>query len=255
MVGDLLRILPEHDIYVEPFVGGGSLFFAKVFTKPAKKFDVISDAYCDLINFYKRVAKGDLRKCEHLREINAPKVVDLAKKIYKTKGDKNLSACEFLLLSKGSYSGMASSGGRAKVSFPKSRPAHNKTLKTVLCNLDDYEHALRKTKILCGDFKKIMRKYDSPRTVFYLDPPYYSIKKFYKQESVTPKEIKSVTDKIKGKMILSYNKHPEVVETFCNSPKYHCYQKTARYTFKLRRGEPGKYRSELIITNFKLKRR
>ena len=48
LVSKLLQFIPAHDAYIEPFFGGGSLFFAK---RPAK-IEVINDIDKDLMNFY-----------------------------------------------------------------------------------------------------------------------------------------------------------------------------------------------------------
>ena len=48
LVRRLLKFVPKHDAYLEPFFGGGSLFFAK---EPAK-IEVINDIDHDLMNFY-----------------------------------------------------------------------------------------------------------------------------------------------------------------------------------------------------------
>ena len=48
MLKHILTLVPEHKIYIEPFFGGGSLFWAK---EPAK-CEVINDVNMNLVNFY-----------------------------------------------------------------------------------------------------------------------------------------------------------------------------------------------------------
>ncbi len=48
MLKHILPLVPEHKIYIEPFFGGGSLFWAK---EPAK-CEVINDVNMNLVNFY-----------------------------------------------------------------------------------------------------------------------------------------------------------------------------------------------------------
>ena len=48
MLGIILPMIPEHQIFVEPFVGGGAVFFAK---EPAK-VELINDKNGEVVNFY-----------------------------------------------------------------------------------------------------------------------------------------------------------------------------------------------------------
>ncbi len=45
----ILTLIPNHRTYVEPFFGGGAIFFAK----PPSEVEVINDTNHELINFYK----------------------------------------------------------------------------------------------------------------------------------------------------------------------------------------------------------
>lgn len=254
VVKKLLVILPPHEIYCEPFAGGASLFFEKADKMPAKK-SILGDTDKRVIDFFKGAARGDLRKCKNLEDVPRRVVVEKAKKIYKKNPNlKNLTACEFLILQKGTYSGIASSG---RVSFPKN-VMQRKVAKTVMKNLPKYEAILKKAKFQRAGFGTIMRRHDSRKTLHYLDPPYHKINDLYAKEGVTPEQIKAVMDKMKGKVILSYNIHPEVERVFCSrgkgKKKYHCYSLTMRYTMAKYR-DNGRGRKELIITNFPLKKK
>lgn len=59
------------------------------------------------------------------------------------------------------------------------------------------------------DFEKIINRYDSPNTFFYLDPPYYTKEHLYDREDADAftkhEEMAVLLRKIKGKFLLSYN--------------------------------------------------
>lgn len=55
----ILKFVPPHEIWVEPFAGGASLTFAK----PPSSKEVLSDKRPDLIRFYKHVQKGRRLDC------------------------------------------------------------------------------------------------------------------------------------------------------------------------------------------------
>ena len=44
----IIRLIPEHRIYVEPFLGGGAVFWSK---EPSP-IEVINDANGEIVNFY-----------------------------------------------------------------------------------------------------------------------------------------------------------------------------------------------------------
>ena len=48
LVTTILPLIPAHKMYVEPFVGGGAIFFSK----PPSHIEVINDTNKELINFY-----------------------------------------------------------------------------------------------------------------------------------------------------------------------------------------------------------
>ncbi|GJQ05738.1 DNA adenine methylase [Capnocytophaga canimorsus] len=54
MLPHILPLIPEHQIYVEPFFGGGAVFWAK---EPAKS-EIINDFNANVVNFYE-VLKTD----------------------------------------------------------------------------------------------------------------------------------------------------------------------------------------------------
>jgi DNA adenine methylase len=61
----ILELIPEHKIYVEPFVGGAAVFFAK---EPSEG-EVINDTNGELINFHE-VLKRDFSALQHEIEIS-----------------------------------------------------------------------------------------------------------------------------------------------------------------------------------------
>ena len=59
MLKDILPLIPEHNIYIEPYFGGWSVYWAK---QPAK-CEVINDVNMNVINFY-QVLKNNWSQLE-----------------------------------------------------------------------------------------------------------------------------------------------------------------------------------------------
>lgn len=227
------------------------MFFHKIDNMPPSK-NVINE----LMNFYKAVAKGALKKCRSNVNLDKVQLVKKARAIWKKKHSvKKLTACEYLIVAKASFAGSLS---RGSPSFP-SGMKHDKTLKSVLGpNLERYEAALRKAVIRCGSFEKVMRQYDSKDCFAYMDPPYLDTAKVYKsgEEGITPEQIKKVILKMKGKVLLSYNWKPRIEKLFCKDKRFKCVTVALRHQFGqgTHWGSGQKPVKELLIANFPIKK-
>lgn len=62
------------------------------------------------------------------------------------------------------------------------------------------------------DFEQLLKTYDRPGALFYLDPPYYEAEKYY-PDRFQPEDherLNQALKKLQGKFILSYNDCPEI---------------------------------------------
>ena len=182
------------DSYVEPFIGGGALFFWLCSHKHVKSA-IISDVNEDLILTYRvvqqftkklisqlfileqqYVAADDAQREIMFYEIRQQYNIEKTQINYE-KSVTNLSisrASKFIFLNKTCFNGLYRQNSKGQFNVPFGR---YKTPK--ICdenNLINCATALDNVNILCGDFEST-EKYVVKNSLVYLDPPYKPITK------------------------------------------------------------------------------
>ena len=156
------------DLYVEPFVGGGAVFFHLL---PARA--VLIDNNEELINFYLVVRDNleallhDLRKHQNtadyyyrIRALNPQDLTPVER------------ASRFLYLNKTGYNGLWRVNGKGQHNVPFGRYKNPKIVDEP--NLRLVSRALAQAEILLGDFSLVL-EYAGPGAFVYLDPPYHPL--------------------------------------------------------------------------------
>lgn len=200
LADEIVSLFPdnyEDMIFVEPFFGGGSIFFKK---NPSIK-EIINDKDKEIYILLKGLKKYDGNKISD--DINkSPNdkegFIRILNKIPNTEYEKFI---KLLYLIKTSYY------GKMKY-FNKNRKDNN------INYGNKYQERLKNTIILNEDYKKVISKYDSKNTLFYFDPPYESSENIYKHYTIDYKEMNEILKKIKGKFFLSINFNPEFIKLF-----------------------------------------
>jgi DNA adenine methylase len=211
--------------YVEPFVGGGSIFFKK--DKSVK--DVINDLDSNVIDVYKGFQKYDFEKIK--KDVNGSYTKEDFIKI-KNSNPKNPydKFIRNFILFRISFYANQSSFGRGSINLK-----HN------------FGDDLKNVIILNTDYKNLIKKYDSKNTFFYLDPPYEgSGKQHYKHSDIDYEELKNLLENIKGKFLLSINQSKNIKELFNN---FNIAKVKTKYTNPLTGGQSID-KTELLISNY-----
>ena len=115
-------------------------------------------------------------------------------------------------------------------------------------NIDKQQERMKNTTILNQDYKTVIKKYDSSKTFFFLDPPYERSKDLYKEGTFNYEELNNILENVKGKFLLTLNDSSNIRTIFRNF-------NIKRIKVKgNRRGREGGLgggtRNELIITNY-----
>jgi DNA adenine methylase len=172
----------EITTYIEPFVGGGAVFFyiAQNYTK-IKKF-YLYDINNDLVNCYKTVQSNVYSLIKSLRKLEAEFLLlnhNGRKTFYlKIRKEFNRDKCKnhnpetmakLIFLNKTCFNGLYRVNSKNEFNVPFGDYKNPK-----ICderNLLAVSEVLRKVEIICGDFTK-SRKNISKNSFIYLDPPY-----------------------------------------------------------------------------------
>ena len=220
----IVNRIPSHKTYVEPFLGTGAVFFEK----PLAEKNILGDNDRDLMDFYKKAQKQNKMICDLRRDKN---------KFNHIKNKRSSSPCDYVYLTKMSFGCTGKSYNEAH--SPNSFQEYNKQI-----------NMFKNAKLIQGDYRNLIKNYDSKDTFFYLDPPYHETSCSYPDGScsVKPKEILDSVKNIKGKFILSYNNHPEIRKLFCD--KYKCDVIKTRYTSNNIKDSSKQARQEILIKNF-----
>lgn len=108
------------------------------------------------------------------------------------------------------------------------------------------------TKIENLDFEEVIKKYDSPVTYFYCDPPYFKTEDYYINHDFgiqTHQRLVQVLKNIQGKFSLSYY-HFENLDTWFPETSYHWKSKEFTKTAMAVAGKSQTKATELLIMNY-----
>jgi DNA adenine methylase len=167
---ELSNILPHipknFNIYLEPFVGGGALFFKLNHNKC-----VISDVHKDLIDLYQSIKDGHSRDIHTFMEQNENNE-ETYYTIRSSKPQNKLdNAKKFYYLRKTCYRGMLRYNNKGEFNIPFGR---YKTYNYQELLNEKYENIFRNTDIFNCDFEYLFQNYNDENNFMFLDPPYDS---------------------------------------------------------------------------------
>lgn len=199
---------PEHTTYVEPFAGGAQVLFRK---EPSR-VEVLNDLNKDVVNFF--------RVCQsHYEElVRYMKFTLVSRKwfdLFEAQNPESLTdvqrAARFLYLQKNAFAGLVR---KRKYHYHVTVPPHFRPSRLGEI-LESAHHRLERVQIECSPYQDILRRYDRPGTLFYLDPPYYA-RQLY-AFNFTESDFVELAERLRGisgKFVLSLNDVPKVREIF-----------------------------------------
>jgi DNA adenine methylase len=204
----IISILPDHTTYVEPFAGGAQVFFHK---EPSR-VEILNDLNGEIVNFFRVCQWHYTELIRHLRYCLASRKLF---KILSAADPDTLTdvqrAARFFYLQKNSFGGHVV---HQNYHYCVTKPP-NYNPKRIPEIIEKAHARLQGVQLESLPYEVILEKYDSPGTLFYLDPPYWGRKLYRFNFSENDfLGLKRRLDRIRGKFILSLNDLPEVRTLF-----------------------------------------
>ncbi len=235
----------NYNIYLEPFIGGGSVYF---YIAPNRA--VISDVHSELIDLYQNIKDGKSNEIIAFMDENK----NDEDTYYNIRDNMIInnsldSAKRFYYQRKICFRGMMryNKNGKFNIPFGKYKTINYEDLKN-----KKYKELLQNTEILNKDYEYIFQNYNDENNFMFLDPPYdseftdYGYCKFGKEEHIKLANLFKET-KIKCLMIIGNTKFINDLYKDYIVDKY-----KKNYKFKLYSGRIGDEINieHLIIKNY-----
>lgn len=220
MLSDLLPKVPaSYGRYIEPFFGGGALFFA---LQPENA--IIADSNPELINMYRQVADNVDEVIRYLKKYeNTSEVFYEVRSLEWETLPQAEAAARTIFLNRTCFNGLYRVNKQGKFNVPYGKYKNPK-----ICDEDGLRAAsaaLKKAEILCGDYLLVLDHYAQPGDFVFLDPPYlpiseysdfkrYTKEQFYEEDHIELAKIIMRLHERGCHVVLTNSNHPLVHELY-----------------------------------------
>lgn len=220
MLGDLLPKIPsKYGRFIEPFFGGGALFFS---VQPAA--GIIADSNPELVNLYRCVASDveGVIDCLSIHQ-NDEAYFYAVRALDWTQLPPIEAAARTLFLNRTCFNGLYRVNKSGQFNVPFGRYKNPKIIDT--SSLRAAAALLSRTTIVCGDYKTVLKDHAQAGDFIFLDPPYlpvsvhsdfkrYTKEQFYEEDHVELAEEVNRLHELGCHIVLTNSNHPLVHEQY-----------------------------------------
>lgn len=224
LLGEIIPKMPKnYGRYIEPFFGGGALFFA---VRPES--GIIADSNPELVNLYRSVAKDVEAVIDYLRLLqNTEEIFYLVRALDWTTLPSSQAAARTIFLNRTCFNGLYRVNRSGGFNVPFGRYKNPKILDED--SLRAASVLLRQTTILLGDYKTVLQENAKAGDFVFLDPPYlpvseyadfkrYTKEQFYEEDHVELAAEVQRLHELGCHVILTNSNHPLVHEQYRQFP-------------------------------------
>jgi site-specific DNA-adenine methylase len=230
----LVKLIPPHKTYVEPFAGSGAVFFEK----PPSDKEILADADPEIAFAYKALSTltdgelAALKKKDWTGRRTLYRAMQEA-----TPRSKVEKLYRFLYLSHFAYGKL-----RGKSYNPNAEGIEARTIDRI----EKFRDRLRGVTVRSGHYADVVKEFDGKDTFFFLDPPYPGHNVEVGEDRFDEVEFRKILDGIKGKFLVTYGTRGELDTT-----GFHVRKIRTRRSIASMRGVGGpKTLPQLLIANY-----
>jgi len=243
----IIKLIPPHRVYVEPFIGGAAVFFAK----PPSECEVINDVNAEIVNFYEVIQRDFTALQSEINiSLHSRKMHKHARVIYENPDmfDRIKRAWAFWMLANMSFGSLLDGGwgydttGQTSLKVKGKRDMFTESIAIRLQNV----------QIECCDALKIIRSRDVPDAFFYLDPPYPDTDQGHYDGYSTDdfRALLETCSKMEGRFLLSSFRHSALAE-YKEKYKWSQFEIKMRKSMTALNGEGNtEYKIEVLTANY-----
>lgn len=168
----IISQMPPHTLYCEPFCGGAAVFFRK----PLAALNVLNDINGDVVNFFRvlRERRDELIEAINLTPWSREEYEQALSSFDDADTDPLERARRMYIIANQSFSGGGTgnkkTGWRHQINFNRGTAVTGEWSR--LTGLQLAAARLKNAQIENDHALKVIERYDSTRTLFYVDPPY-----------------------------------------------------------------------------------
>jgi DNA adenine methylase len=212
----LPKIPKKFNNYIEPFFGGGAVFFA---LNP--KSSVIADSNAELVNLYSivKTKPNDLIKALKKFKYSSEDYYNVRSLIYENLSDIE-KAARTVYLNRTCFNGLYRVNKKGQFNVPFGKYTNPKICDET--NIHAVSLALKDAQIICADYKTILKEYTKEGDLIFIDPPYLPISKYSDFKRYTKEQFYEEDHiDLANEIVKLHEKGCHIIHTNSNHPLVH----------------------------------
>ena len=242
--------IPRHTLYCEPFAGAAHLLFSK----SPSKVEVINDIDGHLIGFFQVIKDREKR----LKLVETLQYMPYGRSLWNElrsqwkagdiPQDEVVLASQWFYLNWTCFGGDQRRGGFAAPSTTGRNPVQS--FRSAVKTFEDVSERIQNVCIEHLDYADSIRRYDSPDTLHYIDPPYLDAGHYYGKDFTLEDHhrLSELLHTVKGMVMISHYADPVYDELYNGWNKY--IFESFKGCSKASSGESKPKTHDFLFTNF-----